>query len=61
MHLHLQWDWVLLLAMSGNIGDPDMIRSLASLHFSGRFTRLHTNVKADGFFALYWVLDLASH
>jgi hypothetical protein len=38
-----QWNWVLLLAMSRYIGDPYVIRSLASLPFSGCFVKLHDN------------------
>jgi hypothetical protein len=39
--------WVLLSAMSPNIGDPDVIRSLALSPFSRRFNRLCAdNVKS---------------
>jgi hypothetical protein len=40
MHPGLQWNRVLLLAMPRYIGDLNVIRSLASPLFSGRFTRL---------------------
>ncbi len=40
MHQHVQRNRVLLLAMSRFISDLDVIRSLALLPFSGRFTRL---------------------
>jgi hypothetical protein len=43
MHPHLQWNWVLLLAMSPYIGDLDVIWSLASSPFSRCFTRLCAN------------------
>ncbi len=43
MHLDLQWNWVLLLAISRYIGDHYVIQSLALLPISGHFTSLRAD------------------
>jgi hypothetical protein len=47
LHPHLQWNHVLLLAMSCYVDNLDVIQILALSPFSRRFTRLRTdNVKS---------------
>jgi hypothetical protein len=68
-----QWNWVSPVSAVSLIGDPDVIRSLASPPFSGCFTRLHAdNVKSQrlrhssvgaslGFTPTMWRADLIAH
>jgi hypothetical protein len=73
MHPHLQWNQVLLLAMSPFIDDLDVIWSVASSPFSGCFTRLCADdVKSRrlccpsldasvGFAPTMWKADVITH